>query len=35
MRSKETSQTAMVTGSRPNNGENLNNVRFEASRHEY
>jgi hypothetical protein len=33
VRSKETSQIAMVTGSKPINGDNLKNVRCEASRH--
>jgi hypothetical protein len=29
---KETSQTAVVTGSRGDNGDNLNNIRCETSR---
>jgi hypothetical protein len=34
VRSKETSQTAVVTGSKQRkNGVNLNNIRHEASRH--
>jgi hypothetical protein len=33
IRYKETSQTAMVTGSDPNKWDNLNNVRSEAIKH--
>jgi hypothetical protein len=33
IRSKETSQIAMITGSEPNKWDNLNNVRYEASKH--
>jgi hypothetical protein len=33
IRSKETSQIAMITGSKPNKWDNLNNIRREASSH--
>jgi hypothetical protein len=33
IRSKETSQAAMVTGSKKISGDNLNNVKREASKH--
>jgi hypothetical protein len=33
IRSKETSKITVVTGSERNKGDNLNNVRREASRH--